>query len=134
MIKKFDEFSKISESSSTDLPSGNEIDAREDISSRAPGKRIQVSTEIDSGYEVHPTISVYFPDLFMYIDLDKIDVRDYDKLSTSTAVKIGEIVQNLDESLDIELETCIENMQKKLKNAASEIHALTSVKSKRFGL
>lgn len=132
MIKKFSEFSKISES--RDLPSGNEIDAREDIDSRASGKRIQVSTEIDPAHEVHPTISVYFPDLFMYIDLKQIDVRDYNKLSSLAAIKIGGIIQDLDTQLDLELKTCIENMQKKLKNAADEIHNLVGVKSKRFGL
>jgi hypothetical protein len=138
MIKKFDEFYNVSEinDSSGSVRDGNskEIDANEDLSLRAPGYELNVSTEIDPGHELYPTISVYFPDLFMYIDLEKIDARDYDKISTPTAVKIGEIIQNLDEALDEELATCLKNMQEKVKKAANDIQSLTEVTSKRFGL
>ncbi len=130
MIKKFEEFSKIEES--TDLPSGREIDARENLGSRSD---ITVSTEIDPGHESHPTISVYFPqNLYMYIDLEKIDVRNYDSLSGSTAEKIGSIVQDLDNSLDYELRRCIENMQAKLIKAAEEIQQIPEITGKRYGI
>jgi len=126
MIKKFEEFA-LNESDKE----WNEIDAREDISKRSD---LVVSTEVDPAHKVHPTISVYFPDLFMYIDLDKISSNDYDKLSLSTETKIREIVQDLDNSLDYELRRCIENMQKKLQEAATKIHQLPGVISKRYGL
>jgi hypothetical protein len=129
MIKKFIEFS-INES---ELPSGNEIDANKEIPAQG-SNGISVSTEIDPGYEVHPTISVYFPNLFMYIDLDRIDVQEYDKLSTSVAEKIGGIVQDLDSQLDYELHKCLENMQQKIKEAASKIHNIPGVTGKRYGL
>lgn len=131
MIEKFDEYcQKLNES----YEEADDIDARENIDSRSPGKSITVSTEIDPGHEVHPTISVYFPKLFMYIDLDKIDVKDYQDLHSTTVIRIGTIVQDLDTQLDIELKTCIENMQKKLIDAAKEIHSLTGITSKRYGL
>ena len=133
MIKKFEEFSKISESA--DLPSGNEIDAREDLSKRPHGKDLTVSTEIDPLHESHPTISVYFPEhLFMYIDLEKIDVRDYDSLSSNTAIKIGEIVQDLDSSIDYELRKFLENVQGKIKEAAGKIQTIPEISGKRYGL
>lgn len=133
MIKKFEEFSKISESA--DLPSGNEIDAREDLSKRPHGKDLTVSTEIDPLHETHPTISVYFPEhLFMYIDLEKIDVRDYDSISSNTAIKIGEIVQELDSSIDYELRKFLETVQDKIKEAADKIQTIPAISGKRYGL
>lgn len=129
MIKKFKEFSL--NENKKHLNISNEIDAREDISKRSD---LAVSTEVDPAHEVHPTISVYFPDLFMYIDLDKISSSDYAKLPLSTATKIGEIVQDLDNSLDYELRRCIENMQKKLQEAATKIHQLPGVTGTKYGL
>lgn len=116
MIKKFEDFSLNENDHRT-----KDIDANEDISKRTD---LAVSTEIDPAHEVHPTISVYFPDLFMYIDLEKIDVRNYNTISEKTAIKIGEIVQELDGSLDFELRRCLENMQNKIKTAASKIQQL----------
>jgi hypothetical protein len=127
MIKKFDDFS-LNENES---PGYHDIDARKDISNRSD---LLVSTEVDPGHEVYPTISVYFPNLFMYIDLDRIDVQEYRKLAPSTGQKIGQIISDLDQELDKELITCIKNMQDKLKAAADKIHNIPGVTAKRYGL
>lgn len=129
MIKQFKDYLKESDSFKVD-----DIDAREDISKRLPGNSITVSTEIDPGHEAHPTISVYFPELFMYIDLEKIDIQNFGKLSQKTNDKIENIVLDLDNSLDYELRRCIENMQTKLIKAAEEIHKIPEVSGKRYGI
>jgi len=121
----------ISVNESRDFES-SEIDAREDVSKR---NDLLVNTEVDPGHEFHPTISVYFPkDLFMYIDLEKIKVEDYSKLSVKTAEEIGSIVQDLDRSLDYELRRCLENMQAKLIEAEKKIYKLPGVTAAKYGL
>lgn len=125
IIKLFEEYLKESDSS---------INAREDISMRAPGYELSVNTQLDVYREDYPNIVVDFPDLFMYIDLQNINIEDYDKLSSSTKAKIQKIILDLDTSLDHELKNFIKNMQAKLLKTTEEIYKIPEVTGKKYGL
>ena len=95
-----------------------------------PGKRSEKLHILDSKFFNDFCCKIFS----LYFDLEKIDVRDYDSLSSNTAIKIGEIVQDLDSSIDYELRKFLENVQGKIKEAAGKIQTIPEISGKRYGL